>query len=212
MHSILGPPACWQMPLGLQGKPTCLLQWSHSGDPLGLGSQLHLTLLSEVRASVEPPSSSVSPSEKNGHLDNSHLCMLLGTGKVLGSCSDPQGKGGFPMQCHSIPESHQSSNPDTREGSASPHQGHRLLWSPVPSLQHPPQTRFLGRTVTGSTKSSSAHPDLRPRQPQQQQLNSYRGVAGPSRPRLGWYPLLPLPGILAVQLAATLVTGATRED
>lgn len=79
VHSILGPPACWQMPLGLQGKPTCLLQWSHSGDPLGLGSQLHLTLLSEVRASVEPPSSSVSPSEKNGHLDNSHLCMLLGT-------------------------------------------------------------------------------------------------------------------------------------
>lgn len=32
-----------------------LLQWSGLGGPLGLRLQLHLTLLSDVRASVEPP-------------------------------------------------------------------------------------------------------------------------------------------------------------
>lgn len=140
--------------------------------------------------------------------------MLLGQpvgvrrGTVHGSCRDPRCRGCFPMQCHSIPESHQSRNPEMREGSASPHQGHRLLQScPLPRA---PPNPVLGvrQSVTGSAESGSAHPNLRQRKPQQQ-LNSYRGVAGPSRPRLGWCPLLPLPGTLAVQLAATLVTGAT---
>lgn len=89
---------------------------------------------------------------------------------------------------------------------ASPHQGHGLLRSSVSSRQHP-QTQFLQQTATGCAESGPAHPNLRLKQPRQQ-LNSYRGVAGPSRPRLGWCPLLPLPGVRAVQLVATLVTGA----
>lgn len=44
-------------------------------------------------------------------------------------------------------------------------QGHMLLWSPIPSLQHPPK-QFLGQTVIGSAVNSSQK--LSPSQPQQQ--------------------------------------------
>lgn len=117
---------------------------------------------------------------------------LLGTGEAFGSCSEAQCRGCFPVQCYSLPESHQSRNPETREGICFPTPGSQAPVVPCPLPTAPPNL------VPGTDSHR-----------QRQQFNSYRGVAGPSRPRLGWCPLLPLPGVLAVQLVATLVTGAT---
>lgn len=117
-------------------------------------------------------------------------------------------EGAFPCNA-TLSQSHIKAGTRRQGRDLLPHTRATGSCSPVPSLEHP-QTQFCGdrQSVTGSAESGSAHPNLRQRKPQQQ-LNSYRGVAGPSRPRLGWCPLLPLPGTRAVQLAATLVTGAT---
>lgn len=142
-------PACLQCHPWLQGTPTP----PSSGDPLGLRSQLHLTPLSDVRESVEPPSTSVSHVRKIDIQTASTSACCWGQpvgvrrGSVHGSCRDPRCRGCFPVQCHSVPESYQSRNPETREGSASPHQGHRLLQSrPLPRA--PPNPVLRGQTVS----------------------------------------------------------------
>lgn len=156
---------------------------------------------------MEPPFTSVFPSEKTGHPDSIHLCMLLGI-----ACWGQ--RGAWFLQRPSIqrmlscatPLSPKVTSKQKPRGNLLPHTRATGSCGPLSPPYSTSKPSSPGQT--GSAEIGSAHPNLRLKQPRQQ-LNSYRGVAGPSRPRLGWCPLLPLPGVRAVQLVATLVTGAT---